>query len=241
MAHLGFLHDYDSGALLVSSNWNDEINQILYALGYEIVNADTFGIMLSGSSDDVNDAILRLNNLLAGNLLELGNGTLSSLLTANGQLQLGASAIVGLQVASIVMCTNLNADQLNSLDSTAFELDLYGIQGFFKFFTAPVVGVDNESWLVPLNSSAIITKFKAKQEGVASADASTIFTIKKNGSSLGTISIAGNTTAVQTNDIADVPLTSGDILTVEPTTYSGTTKHTNITVGFHYKQRFYTT
>lgn len=236
---LGFLHDYTEGGLIDSSDWNDELNQILAVLGSAIVANPNKEISLQDLTSGVDNPVLKLENLLTGNLLELINaaGTASSFIRNNGQIDLGANAVVGLIVASAVKCPNLNADLLDGNHSTAFETKLYSAHSFTAFW--PNNFGDDFKVFIP-KEAIIITKLKLQQQGVASADAQTIISFRRNGINLGTVTINGNTTAVQTNDIGDVNCSENDILDFTLSTYNGGTKHTNITASIEYKNKYST-
>lgn len=238
MSLLSFLHSYEAGDVIDSSDWNDELNQILYALGYGITNTETFNFIISGATDESTNPIVKLNNSSTGDLLQISNGTIQSIIKNNGQLVLGANGIVGLVVASVIKCINLNADKLNGKDSTELETRLYSYGTFqVLFYDLDLLGaVDKGAYIA--KGGEVITKLKGCQEGVASANAVTVITVNKNGSSIGTITINGNSTAVVSNDIADVPLVENDVITFTTTTYTGTTKHNWVTASVHFKNKY---
>lgn len=238
MSLLSFLHSYEAGDTIDSSDWNDELNQILYAFGYGISNASTFNFIINGATNEDNNPIVKLNNSSSGDLLQLSNGTIQSLIKNNGQLVLGANGVIGLVVNSTVKCTNLNADKLNGKDSTELENRIYGFTTFqVLFYDLDLLGVVDKGAYIA-KGGEVITKLKGCQEGVSSANAVTVITVNKNGSSIGTITINGNSTSVISNDITDVPLVENDVITFTTTTYTGTTKHNWITATIHFRNKY---
>lgn len=237
MSFLGLLHSYEAGGVIDSSDWNDELNQLLALLGSAVVANPNVAISIKDQIDG-GDSILKLDNQLTGNIFELTNGTITSILTNTGQLQLGANGVVGLIISSDEFIQNLNADFLDGKTSADLETKLFSFQSFSVFSNSVDLLAFAEKERFIANSDCIITKLKIKQEGVATADADTEFDIRKNGLSIGTIAISGNTTAVQTNDIGDVNLTTGDVISFIQTVYDGTTKHVNVTVAIHFKNKY---
>lgn len=242
MSFLGFLHNYGEGALIKSSDWNDELNQLVAALGSAQIANPNVEFLFKDLNVGIDNPVLKLENLSTGNILELlnNNATLSSFIRNNGQIDLGANGIVGLIVASSTKCPNLNADLLNGKHSTDLETKIYSMHSFSSYWQSNIIENGDYRCYIPQVSGQIITKIKAQQQGVASADASTVITVTVNGLTIGTVSIAGNTTAVQSNDIADVPLNANDVVSFLMTTYSGGTKHTYITASIHYKNKYST-
>lgn len=244
MGFLGFQHDYIEGALLKSSDWDDELNRIVALLGSAIIATPNAEVLLKDFTTGVNNPVLKLENLLTGNILEFinNNATASSFIRNNGQLDLGANGVVGLIIASNLKCPNLNADLLNSLHSTDLETKIYSMHSFQVFWDANDLLNGEQEIFIPTTNGSIITKLKAQQQGVASADATTTIEVRKNGVSIGTITINGNSNAVVTNDIGDVTIgsTGGnpDVISFHLTAYAGGTKHTAITSGFHYKNKY---
>lgn len=237
MSLLNFLHTYIEGGLIKSSDWDDEFNQILATFGYTGILNPNKQIIIS--CNDNSNPVLLLDNLTTGDILQLTDVVNTSLFKNNGQILIGVNGIVGFIINSSVKCPNLNADLLDGKHSTDLETKLNSFQ-FYRVFYNQFDLSNNflQPSFVVGKGGCLITKLKAQQPEVASADASSIFTVKKNGNSIGTISIAGNTQALQTNDIGDVSCVENDIITIERTTYSGTTKHFNITVGFNYKKNY---
>ena len=141
-------------------------------------------------------------------------------------------------VASIVKCPNLNADLLGGTSSAALEQNLFAFDVYSVFYTdiEATANADKASYLVTHNCT--ITKLKIKQEGVATANADTTVEFFKNAVSIGSVTVSGNVTTVQTTDIADVPCVVGDIITTSVTLHDGTTSHNNITAQAHFKQKF---
>lgn len=232
MSILGQLNTYNDGDVISSSEWNAELDQILQVLSSNISAVE---LLINGNTNETNDPILKLINTGSASYIIFGNGTGSSLAIANnGQLITTFEPIVH----SILRCVNLNADQLQSVDPSALQQALFAFDQYSVFYVGSeaVTNPDKASYLVKHNLT--ITKLKLKQEGVATADADTTIDFLRNGVSIGTVSIAGNVTAVQTNDIGDVDCVAGDILTTNVTVHDGTTKHVNITATFHFKQKF---
>lgn len=238
MALLDFLHSYEAGQIIDSSDWNDELNQILFALGYNVSNLNTFNFIFSGQTTDANTPILLLDNLSSGDILQLSNGTIQSLIKNNGQLVLGANGIIGLVVASSFKCPNLNADKLDSKDSTELETRLYSYNTYQVVFDSLELGGSVFRNAFIAKGGEVIIKLKGCQEVTASANAQTIITVYKNGVSIGTITINGNSQAVVTNDIVDNLLALNDIITFQATTYTGTTKHNFVTAAIHFKNKY---
>lgn len=237
MALIGILHTYSSGGLLKSSDWNSELDQILAVLGYGGIANPNAQISISGQIDD--DSILKLDNKSTGDILQLTNATITSLFKNNGQIVIGANGTLAFIISSAVKCPNLNVDLLDSKNASDLETKLNAFEQFSVFYTAfdASNNLDQEVFVVG-EKGILITKLKIQQQEVASADANTTITVSKNGVSIGTISLAGNTNAVVTNDIADIACVEGDIISFSVTTYTGTTKHANITAAIHYKQSY---
>lgn len=238
MSLLGFLNNYAPGDVISSAKLNAEFNQILWALGYFNNNNLTSDIQIVLSTLDNVNAPLTLDSLVQSDYLELNTNTLFKF---SGQLILGANGIVGIVVnTSVQKCINLNADLLQGKNASDLEQKFYTVEQFSTFWTATDLaggGLINKPKFVCPAAGAIITKLKGRTPDTASADASTIITVYKNGISIGTISIAGNTQAVQTNDIADNTLVAGDEIFFNVTTYTGTTKHKNVTAAIHFKKK----
>lgn len=242
MSLLSRLHEYLEGGSITASDFNDEFNQILVTLGDVISGVAASRILITGFTDDENDAILEIKSPTNGQPLFIdttANIALDgTLIISTGVLQID-SISTEFEVLSQEKCINLNADLLNSLEATDLQLALYGFVDHRVFYSDNTASAnpDKPSFIVTDNGGKI-TKLKAKQDGVASANASTVLSFKKNGVEIGTTTITGNSTAVVTNDIADVVLEEDDLLTVSVTTYTGTTKHTDITAMFHIKKKF---
>lgn len=237
MALLIQIHDYADGGIINSTHWNAELDQLIDALN----GTDTDKrIIISGQSDGVNEPTLLCRNNSTGNLLFVSGLILDTRIVNSGVIRnSGDGASVEFVVSSDIKCSNLNAEFLGDLDSSQLQQRKYAFETYQVFYkdNDASTNPDRVSYLSGA-TEGIITKLKAQQRGVASADASTIIDFLKNGVSVGTVTISGNTTAVQTNDIADTPINLLDILTISVTTYAGGTKHTDITAAFHFKRKF---
>lgn len=251
MGILSKLHDYVDGGVLSSSDWNDELNQIINTLRGTL---DTAIITIQGQTTAANDPILLLKSNGGGNLLfvdffDFGGAPLNGLRLLNsGVLHYVAdSGLPIFIVSSSLLCINLNADLLDGQSSADLQTALYAYQVHSVFWndadaaTAP----DRVAWCSTSSGTVgFITKLKAQQQGVASADAQTVLTFRLNGVSVGTVTINGNSVAVVINDIADVPLDdsiTGQLasrIEIAVTSYTGTTKHTDITASITLKMKF---
>lgn len=229
------LHDYSDGGLIDSSDWNDELNQLINTLNGQVV---TKRIIISGQTDGINDAILLCKNNSTGDLLSVGVSDFR-VLNSGVLRNMFDGSVVELVVSSSIKCPNLNADLLDGVSSAGIQQAKFVYETYSAFYVAGTAATnpDNANFFTS-NTECIVTKLKAQQRGVASADASTIITFLRNGVSIGTVTISGNSTAVVTNDIADLPLSLNDVLSISVTTYSGTTKHTDITASVHFKRKF---
>lgn len=242
MALITRLHEYVDGGQISPSDFNDEFNQLVVALGDTIVDVDVPRIYINGFSDGINDAVLEIKVPTNGQPLFIdttANIALDgTLIISTGVLQIDAIS-TEFEVVSQEKCINLNADFLNNTEASALQLALYGFVDHRVFYPDNTASTNpDKSGIVITDNGGKVTKLKAKQEGVVSANASTVLSFKNNGVEIGTATITGNSTAVVTNDISDVVLIENDILTVSVTTYSGTTKHTDITAMFHIKKKF---
>lgn len=235
MSLVGQLHTYLDGGLIDSSDWDDELNQLLSALG-ALINAGPYNVVITGQTNDSATPIIKVNKNTAGTIVLFSNesGLVSLYFSVNGVITTDAL----FSVLSTIKCPNLNADLLGGQHAAALQTALYAFNVYPVFYAGSEAASNPDKPTYCVSNDLTITKLKLKQEGVASADASTVVTFYKNGVSIGTVSVAGNVAAVQTNDIVDVTCVSGDKLTTSVTTYAGTTKHTNITAEFHFKQKF---
>lgn len=236
MSFLGRLKAFTAGASILSQDFDDEFQQIESLLDG---TSTTKEVKLKGSSVDA--PILTVDQLGTEGIFGTKTGAnVSRLGNASDQISSQAS-VVPIITNSGVLCPNLNADKLNGLDSSGYESGLSSFLVFSTFYTDLTAGANPKKaqYLVPDGQTITITKLKAQQrKATASGDASTVIEFRKNGVSIGTITISSNSTAVITNDIGDVTATENDILSFNVNTHSGTTKHEDITACFHFKKLF---
>lgn len=241
MSLLARLHSYLDGQTILSQSFDDEFNQLVVSFGSVIAGVSPSRIIINGLTDAENDGILETRVATGGIPLAIYTASLTTFINTNGQLKFGTPGDGEIIVASRIKCPNLNADSLGitGQDSTTLQIALYSFTSHYVNYPDNTASTNpkKSTWICPVGGGKI-TKLKLKQDGVASADANTTITFLKNGVSIGTVSIAGNVTAVQINDIVDVDILEDDLLTTSVTTYTGTTKHTDITAQFDIKKKF---
>lgn len=236
MSFLGRLKSFLAGGSILSQDFDDEFQQIESLLDG---TSTTKEVKLKGS--DVTNPILIVDQLGTAGIFGTKTGANNSRLGSSSDQIVSQSAVVPIVTDSSVLCANLNADKLNGLDSSGYETGLSSFLVFSAFY-ADLTASSNPKkaqYIVPDGQTITITKLKAQQrKATASGNASTVIEFRKNGASIGTITINSNSVLVTTNDIGDVTATENDVLSFNINSHVGTTKHEDITATFHFKKLF---
>jgi hypothetical protein len=246
-------NNFVNGTTADADQVDADFNNLVNALNGTTTNT---GVLIR--SNDTNFATLRCDTLSTNNAFEAAvSGILKVSVNNSGQI---ISAVAGgtapISVTSTTVCPNLNADLIDGIDgSNLAKLDTHkAAWSFGWFYPTPPAAVEGtqsvHDFSVPAGNSITAAELRIIRTGGSHTGATVLtFTIFRRDSTggiladLGTISLNDTNASsgvTYTNNITDVPLNSGDRLSVILTTRTGSPTESQITVIVCGTQKFTT-